>query len=171
MDLVHTQDMPWYAMQTRARLGAAYLLAGRLDAALPLLERAAELMDAGQADVQQAAFLTFVAEGYLRSGRLDAAAAMADRHSPWQTRGVSAGHRAWARSTPGRDRRHRDPPDGEHAEAHYQTALAAAESLGMRPLQAHCHLGLGKLYRRIGRPDDGPRGACPSLSPCSARWG
>ena len=21
----------------------------------------------------------------------------------------------------------------------------------MRPLQAHCHLGLGKLYRRIGR--------------------
>ena len=23
----------------------------------------------------------------------------------------------------------------------------------MRPLQAHCHLGLGKLYGRIGRPD------------------
>jgi hypothetical protein len=23
----------------------------------------------------------------------------------------------------------------------------------LRPLQAHCHLGLGKLYRRIGRPD------------------
>ncbi|HZO25514.1 MAG TPA: tetratricopeptide repeat protein [Chloroflexota bacterium] len=26
--------------------------------------------------------------------------------------------------------------------------------LEMRPLQAHCHLGLGKLYRRIGRPDE-----------------
>jgi hypothetical protein len=24
----------------------------------------------------------------------------------------------------------------------------------MRPLQAHCHLGLGKLYRRIGRTDE-----------------
>ena len=24
----------------------------------------------------------------------------------------------------------------------------------MRPLQAHCHLGLGKLYRRIGRLDE-----------------
>jgi hypothetical protein len=24
----------------------------------------------------------------------------------------------------------------------------------MRPLQAHCHLGLGKLHRRIGRSDD-----------------
>jgi hypothetical protein len=24
----------------------------------------------------------------------------------------------------------------------------------MRPLQAHCHLGLGKLYGRPGRQDD-----------------
>jgi hypothetical protein len=24
----------------------------------------------------------------------------------------------------------------------------------MRPLQAHCHLGLGKLYRRTGRLDE-----------------
>jgi hypothetical protein len=24
----------------------------------------------------------------------------------------------------------------------------------MRPLQAHCHLDLGKIYRRIGRPDE-----------------
>ena len=26
------------------------------------------------------------------------------------------------------------------------TALALAEELGMRPLQAHCYLGLGRLY-------------------------
>ena len=24
----------------------------------------------------------------------------------------------------------------------------------MRPLQARCHLGLGKLYRRVGRVDE-----------------
>ena len=28
--------------------------------------------------------------------------------------------------------------------------LALADELGMRPLVAHCHLGLGKLYRRTG---------------------
>jgi hypothetical protein len=28
--------------------------------------------------------------------------------------------------------------------------LTRASSLGMRPLVAHCHLGLGKLYRRTG---------------------
>jgi hypothetical protein len=30
-------------------------------------------------------------------------------------------------------------------------ALALAEPRGMRPLIAHCHLGLGKLYRRTGK--------------------
>ena len=33
------------------------------------------------------------------------------------------------------------------AEEHYGDALALAERLAMRPLVAHCHLGLGKLYR------------------------
>jgi tetratricopeptide (TPR) repeat protein len=46
---------------------------------------------------------------------------------------------------------HADPPDTEQAEAHYQQALALAEELGMRPLQAHCHLGLGRLYGQTGR--------------------
>ena len=30
-------------------------------------------------------------------------------------------------------------------------ALALAEPRGMRPLIAHCHLGLGKLYLRTGK--------------------
>jgi hypothetical protein len=37
------------------------------------------------------------------------------------------------------------------AEVHYRQAPALAEELGMRPLAAHGHLGLGKLYARIGR--------------------
>jgi sugar phosphate isomerase/epimerase len=43
------------------------------------------------------------------------------------------------------------PPDAEQAEAHYQQALDPAEALGMRPLVAHCHLGLGTLYAKIGQ--------------------
>ena len=42
---------------------------------------------------------------------------------------------------------HAGPPDVAPAEAYYQQALALAEALGMRPLQAHCHHGLGRLYR------------------------
>ncbi len=40
-----------------------------------------------------------------------------------------------------------DPPVLEAAEARYAEALRLATELGMRPLVAHCHLGLGKLYR------------------------
>jgi class 3 adenylate cyclase/tetratricopeptide (TPR) repeat protein len=48
---------------------------------------------------------------------------------------------------------HPDRFDAERGEAHYRQALALAEPRGMRPLVAHCHLGLGKLYRRTGRRD------------------
>jgi class 3 adenylate cyclase/tetratricopeptide (TPR) repeat protein len=46
---------------------------------------------------------------------------------------------------------HADPTDAAQAEAHYQQALALAEELGMRPLVAHCHLGLGTLYATTGQ--------------------
>jgi tetratricopeptide (TPR) repeat protein len=46
---------------------------------------------------------------------------------------------------------HTDPPDAESAEGHYQQALALAEALGMRPLVAHCHHGLARLYGQTGR--------------------
>ena len=45
---------------------------------------------------------------------------------------------------------HPDRFDAESGAAHYREALALAEMRGMRPLVAHCHLGLGKLFRRIG---------------------
>jgi DNA-binding SARP family transcriptional activator/tetratricopeptide (TPR) repeat protein len=41
--------------------------------------------------------------------------------------------------------------DVESGETHYRQALARAELRGMRPLIAHCHLGLGKLHRRTGQ--------------------
>ena len=41
--------------------------------------------------------------------------------------------------------------DPERGEVHYREALTVAQRRGMRPLVAHCHLGLGKLYRRTGK--------------------
>jgi hypothetical protein len=45
-----------------------------------------------------------------------------------------------------------DPPNLLTSENHYRQALARAEAIGLRPLLAHCHLGLGALYRRSGQP-------------------
>jgi DNA-binding SARP family transcriptional activator/ABC-type cobalamin/Fe3+-siderophores transport system ATPase subunit len=46
---------------------------------------------------------------------------------------------------------HPDRFDAERGETYYRKALALAEPRGMRPLVAHCHLGLGKLYRSTGK--------------------
>jgi DNA-binding SARP family transcriptional activator len=46
---------------------------------------------------------------------------------------------------------HPDRFDADRGEAHYRNSLALAEPRGMRPLIAHCHLGLGKLYGRTGK--------------------
>jgi len=42
------------------------------------------------------------------------------------------------------------PPKTQHAESCYRDAFAVSLELGMRPLQAHCHLGLGKVYAAVG---------------------
>jgi uncharacterized protein HemY len=39
----------------------------------------------------------------------------------------------------------------EPAAHHYRQALALADELGMRPLVAHCYLGLGTLYAKTGQ--------------------
>ena len=45
---------------------------------------------------------------------------------------------------------HPDQFEAESGAAHYRQAMAIAERHGMRPLVAHCHLGLAKLYGRVG---------------------
>ena len=61
------------------------------------------------------------------------------------------GHQAYALRLLDDIAARRNPPEREEAEAHYQQALALAQELGMRPLVAHCHLGLGRLYGQTGR--------------------
>src|SRR5205807_6865365 len=61
------------------------------------------------------------------------------------------GNQAWTLRLLGEIAARRDSPEREQAEAHYQQALALAEELGMRPLQTHCHLGLGTLYAATGQ--------------------
>src|SRR5437899_658824 len=45
----------------------------------------------------------------------------------------------------------REPPESTLAEAHYRQTLVLADELGMRPLVAHCHRGLGTLYANTGQ--------------------
>src|SRR5262249_38304964 len=43
---------------------------------------------------------------------------------------------------------HPEQLEATNGECHYHQALALAEPRGIRPITAHCHLGLGKLHLR-----------------------
>ena len=80
------------------------------------------------------------------AGRLEEAQALAERALALARVHQERGHQAYALRLLGEIAAHRESLEGEQAAAYYQQALTLAEELGMRPLQAHCHRGLGTLY-------------------------
>ena len=63
------------------------------------------------------------------------------------------GNEAYALWLHGEIHAQQEPLASEAADAYYQQALALADELGMRPLQAHCHRGLGMLYAATGQQE------------------
>ena len=128
-----------------ATLGYAYALAGRVDEALPLLQPALKAPL-----VHLALFTSFLGEAQLLAGQLEEALSVAGQALALAQNRKERGHEAWVLRLLGEIHAHRDPPEADVAEEYYHEALALAEELGMRPLVAHCHLGLGALIGRTG---------------------
>ncbi|HSF33609.1 MAG TPA: adenylate/guanylate cyclase domain-containing protein [Candidatus Tectomicrobia bacterium] len=138
-------DIPLLLSVSSAALGYAYVLAGRVSDALPLLEQSVstEAMEFVRGRIH-----VWLSEAYLRLGRPDEALAVAKRGLELCRAHAQQGEQAWALRLLGEIYAQCQPPQAELAEAAYREALALAEALGMRPLQAHCHLGLGTLYAK-----------------------
>ena len=92
-------------------------------------------------------------EAYVLAGRMEEAHALAEWALTLTRERQERGCQAYALRLLGDIAARREPPESESAETHYRQALALAEELGMRPLQAHCHLGLGTLYVQTGHPE------------------
>jgi tetratricopeptide (TPR) repeat protein len=127
-----------------AALARAYALVGRAPEALAMLEQVR-----GRVPYPYATFAC--AEVALRTGDMEEAQRQAQRALTDACEHNMRGWEVWARWLLGEGARHGNLPDVAQAETHYQQALTLAEELGMRPLQAHCHLGLGTLYATTSR--------------------
>jgi class 3 adenylate cyclase/tetratricopeptide (TPR) repeat protein len=132
-------------------LGAAYALAGRAAEAHPLLDQVLERVAPGKRVIFQAFVLTELSEALLLVGRVDEASTIANRLLELSHTHIELGYQAHAYWLLGEVAMRHDPPDIDQATAHYRQALTLAEDFGMRPLQAHCHLGLGTLYAQTGQ--------------------
>ena len=146
-------DLRGYFTEMAAVLGAAYTLSGRTADAMPLLTQVlAQTMATGRIDVQALRSLS-LGEAQVLADRLEEVYALAERTLSFAREHHARGNQAYALRLLGEIAAHRTPPDVAQAAAHYRQALALAEELGMRPLQAHCHRGLGTLYAKTGRQE------------------
>jgi class 3 adenylate cyclase/tetratricopeptide (TPR) repeat protein len=144
-------DLPAYFPGRAADLGRAYTLAGRVADAVPLLTRALEQTMATGMVLTQALCGLALGEAQMLAGRLEEAYTHAEQALALARAHQERGNEAYALHLLGEITAHCDPPESEPAEAYYRQALALAEALGMRPLQAHCHRGLGMLYAATGQ--------------------
>ena len=134
-------------------LGAAYTHSGRLVEALPLLEGSVERAAAMKLKANQSIRLVRLAETHVRAGRPETAFPLAAQALDLAQEHHERGHEAHALRLLASIEIEREAPALDRAEEGYRKALGLAEQLGMRPLQGHCHLGLGRLHRRTGDAD------------------
>jgi tetratricopeptide (TPR) repeat protein len=131
-------------------LGYAYALSNRRTEGLALLHEAS-IQAETRLRVSRSQCLSRESEALLLVGRKDDARTAAACGLEGARACRERGDEAWCLRALGDAEAHGDEPNVTAAHAWYQQALALATELGMRPLVAHCHLGLGKLFRRTGK--------------------
>jgi tetratricopeptide (TPR) repeat protein len=134
-----------------AGLGYAAALQGRLAEGRALLEEA--ISESISTGARRAVFWAWLSESHRLGGHGAEALQHARQALDLARQQKDRGDEALALHQLGVVHAHADPLDVVQAEAYYQQALALAEELGMRPLQAHCHSGLGMLYTKTGQQE------------------
>jgi tetratricopeptide (TPR) repeat protein len=148
---------PVYAPRAMASLGAAYIMSGRPEAALPLLEQAAAEAQAIKLVYGHPEALIHTSEAHFAAGRLDEARRYAGQARDVANGQGARGDEARALFFLGEIAGHGEPSETEQALENYAAALVLAKELGMAPLQARCHLGLGGVHQRGGQEEDARR--------------
>jgi class 3 adenylate cyclase/tetratricopeptide (TPR) repeat protein len=146
-----------------AFLGSAHLWSGRATDAVPLLEEAVEATRTMQIVGLHSLFITFLTEAYLVLGRIAEARDQAEQalalsraqqQRAWEAWGLKLLGDVHAHEPANVDQAGIDQRGVAQAGDAYRRALALATELGMRPLVAHCHFGLGKLHAGTGPRDE-----------------
>jgi class 3 adenylate cyclase len=154
LQLCRSLNLPLMLPLLASPLGSAYALSGRYAEAIPLLEEAVSQAVSMERMGELSSLVARLGEAYLLAGRLDDAGQSARRALELARAQKERGREAYALRLAGEVGSRGAVPNLDEAEAAYREALALAEELGMRPLLAQCHLGLGRLYRRARRRED-----------------
>ncbi|HXV81529.1 MAG TPA: AAA family ATPase [Candidatus Binatia bacterium] len=148
LEVCRAVDIPVLLPLVTSGLGTAYAFLGRCDTALQLLENAVGHTAWIGRMGGQALRMAWVSAAYTVAGRNEEAEALARRGLELSRDSKDQGSHAWLLRNLGDLMARHVSLDLEQAEANYRAALSLAQQLGMRPLQAHCHVGLGQIHAR-----------------------
>jgi class 3 adenylate cyclase/tetratricopeptide (TPR) repeat protein len=151
LELIRVWNIPMWFPRAAMQYGYALTLAGSLSEGLQFLNDGIKRSVGLQFMIYYSLWLHWLGEAHLLAGRTEEAARVAEQSLSRSRDCGEKGNMAWALRLLGEIASYPDPPDVEKAENYFRLAMGLAEELGMRPLVAHCHLGLGKLYRRAGK--------------------
>jgi class 3 adenylate cyclase/tetratricopeptide (TPR) repeat protein len=129
-------------------LACAYALSGRVPEALQWFEQPTS---SGSREPGQEGWSVFLGEAFWSTGRTNVALIFARSVLRSSRTHKERGQEGWALRLLGEIYTRQDPPATQPAKTSYDQARLVAEELRMRPLQAHCHLGLGTLYAQTGQ--------------------
>jgi tetratricopeptide (TPR) repeat protein len=141
-------ETPW-SVPIAGNLGEAYGRAGRFTESFALLDEALRRHIGGL--FRQAGPTRQLSTVHLLAGHFDEAWQHAHQALDLARQEKTPGVEAEVLFQLGAVHSYASPLGVLRAETRYQEALALAEPRGMRPLIAHCHLGLGALYGRTSK--------------------
>jgi len=150
LEAFRAASLVMWSSTAAAMLGYARAMTERPEDGIPLLREAIEQLARGRRTME-ALFTTYLCEAHLLARQLAEAAALAERARAMSRDRFERATEARALYLLGEIAAH--DAEGQASHRHYHGALALAGELGLRPLVAHCHVGLGKLDRRTGRRD------------------
>jgi tetratricopeptide (TPR) repeat protein len=136
-----------------ASLGHVYACSGRIEEGVSHLQQALTAFERTGTGYFHSLSVEQLGEAYLLADQVEHARASADRAVTLARGRGERGYEAWALRLLGEIASHQASPDAAAGTAHYVAALTLASELKMRPLVAHCHLGLGRLYRWTGQSE------------------
>ena len=137
----------WQAIPA-ALLGQCMVTLDRKEEGLSLLEEGVRLSDEVGIKAYLSRWATLLGEGFLTTGDAVRAAEIGERALELARAHGERGHEAAALRLLGDVAAVQEPPLLTTASERYATAISIADELGLRPLLARAHLGLGQLHRR-----------------------
>jgi tetratricopeptide (TPR) repeat protein len=153
-ELCQRHDVPLWKPVFASFLGYSLALSARFSEAEMLLREALNEAALMRMAVFHSQMVMWLSEARLLMGAVGEAGALAADALDSTREKHEAGLEGWALRLVAEVTTQREPLDVSGAEDQYQQAIRQAERLGMRPLIARCHLGLGSLYRRAGKDQD-----------------